>query len=89
MNVEIAFRKLEHTPALDELIRKKSQRLSKHFTHGADIHWTCWADKHEHTTTVKINDKNREFFAKAASESLYKAVDIAIGKLVRQIEHEH
>jgi putative sigma-54 modulation protein len=89
MNVEISFRNLEHTPALDELIRKKSERLSKHFTDGANINWTCWTDKHEHTTSLKINDKTKEFFAKAASDSLYKSVDLVISKVVQQIEHDH
>lgn len=89
MNVEISFRHLEHTPALDELIRKKSERLSKHFSNSASMNWTCWTDKNEHTTSLKVSDKSREFFAKAASETLYKAVDMVIAKVLKQIEHDH
>jgi putative sigma-54 modulation protein len=89
MNVEISFRNLDHTPALDELIRKKSEKLGRHFSDGVSINWVCWTEKNEHTSTINIKDRRDEFFAKAASDSLYKSVDLAISKVVAQVEHKH
>jgi ribosomal subunit interface protein len=89
MNIEISFRNLEHTPALDGLIKKKTEKLQRHFTQSVNITWVCSTEKNEHTSTLIIKDKKTEFFAKSASDSLYKSVDIAIGKVIQQVEHRH
>lgn len=85
MNVTISFRNIEHTPALDELINSKSQKFSKWFSSAADVKWTCWVEGHNQICEVKITDHNKEHFAKADSDDLYKSIDIVISKIQNQL----
>lgn len=85
MNVTISFRNMEHTDALDELIKSKSQKFSKWFSANAEIKWTCWVDGVQQISEVKIMDHNKDFFAKAESDDLYKSIDQVIHKIQNQI----
>lgn len=85
MNVTISFRNMEHTQALDELIQSKSQKFAKWFSANADIKWTCWVEGSEHVCEVKILDHNKEFFAKAESDDLYKSIDLVKSKIQNQL----
>ncbi|HLT23387.1 MAG TPA: ribosome-associated translation inhibitor RaiA [Bacteriovoracaceae bacterium] len=85
MDVKISFRGMEHTQALDELINSKSQKFSKWFSAGAEVKWVCWVEGKDHISEVKILDHNKEFFAKAESEDLYKTIDLVIQKIQNQL----
>ncbi|HLW56641.1 MAG TPA: ribosome-associated translation inhibitor RaiA [Bacteriovoracaceae bacterium] len=86
MNITISFRNMEHTQALDDLIKSKSQKFSKWFSSSADLKWTCWVEGHQHICEVKIMDQNKEHFAKAESDDLYKSIDLVIQKIQNQID---
>jgi putative sigma-54 modulation protein len=85
MNVNITFRHMEHTPALDEMIREKSQKFSKWFGTQAEVKWTCWVEGTEHYSEVWVAAGSREVFAKAKDEDLYKTFDQVIHKIQNQI----
>ncbi|MFP5458849.1 MAG: ribosome hibernation-promoting factor, HPF/YfiA family [Bacteriovoracia bacterium] len=88
MNITITFKHLEHTPALDERIREKSEKLNKYFGGQFKVHWVCWVDEHnEHWAEVKVTGQS-ECYAKAHSENLYKAFDLVIEKIERQLEKQ-
>jgi putative sigma-54 modulation protein len=86
MDIQITFRHMEHTPALDELIREKSQKFSKRFGDQAQIKWVCWVDGNEQCGEVSVHSGHKEFFAKGATEDLYKTVDLVIQKIHNQME---
>lgn len=85
MNVNITFRHMEHTPALDQLIREKSEKFSRWLGPGSNVHWTCWAEGPQHCSEVSIHSGNQEFFAKAQSDDLYKSIDITVNKIQNQL----
>ena len=86
MLIEITFRHLEHTPALDELIRHKLERLSKFFGEQARLHCSSWVESQNHVCTLSIHDHHHDYYVKAESSDLYKTIDMAIHKLDRQIQ---
>ncbi len=86
MSMQITFRHMEHTPALDAMIREKAQKIEKWFGAGASIHWTCWVEGVEHWSEVKVHAKNRDYFAKAGGADLYKSFDLVLQKLHNQME---
>ena len=88
MNLDITFRHLEHTPALDEKIREKLTRVSKKLGAAANYHWTSWVENESHISTLAIKDGAKDFFAKASSEDLYKTIDLTIKKIENQLDHE-
>lgn len=85
MNVNITFRHMDHTPALDELIRDKSEKFSRWIGPQSNVHWTCWAEGIQHFSEVTIQAGNKELFAKANSDDLYKSIDITVNKIQNQI----
>lgn len=88
MQLEITFRHLEHTPALDEKIREKLERVSKKLGASAHFHWTSWVEHDSHVSTLAIKDGSRDFFVKAESDDLYKTIDQVIKKVENQLAHQ-
>lgn len=85
MKCQITFRNMEHTSALDELIRQKSEKLSRFLGPEASIDWVCWVQKNDQYAEVKVNDGRNHYNALADSDNLYKTIDLAIDKLQSQI----
>lgn len=86
MNIDITFRHMEHTPALDQVIREKSEKFSKWFGPQYKVHWTCWRDGKDFCSEVKIHGGHQEFFAKANADDLYKTFDLIVHKIQNQIK---
>ena len=42
MKIVSSFKHLDHTPALDEKIEAKSQKLKKFFEGNFEVYWTCY-----------------------------------------------
>lgn len=86
MNITISFRNMEHTEALDSIIQTKSQKFSKWLSSTADIKWVCWIEGNDQVCEVKIRDHNKDYFAKAESDDLYKSIDQVINKIQNQLK---
>lgn len=86
MNLEITFRHMEHTPALDQMIKEKSQKFSKWFGPAAQVQWTCWTEGVDHCSEVAIQSGAEKFFAKAHADDLYKTFDIVVHKIQNQMK---
>ena len=85
MQIEISFIHMEHTPALDKLIREKSGKFSKWMQKVSKIKWTCYIKDKRHYAEVGIVGAGDELFAKASSGTLYRSIDLAVAKLERQL----
>lgn len=86
MTLNITFRHMEHTPALDNLIREKSEKFTKWFGANTDVQWTCFKDGIEHCSEVSVHAGNQEYFAKAHADDLYKTFDLIVQKIQNQIK---
>ena len=86
MNVNITFRHMDHTPALDQIIREKSEKFTKWFGNIANVRWTCWVEGTEHCSEVTVHAGQAEYFAKAHSDDMYKTFDMLIHKIQNQIK---
>lgn len=88
MNLKITFKHLEHTPALDARITEKSEKFEKYFQGNLNVHWFCWVHNDEHWAEIKIHGPKFDFFAKASADNMYKALDLVVDKMERQIEKQ-
>lgn len=86
MNVNITFRHMEHTPALDEIIRTKSEKFSKWLGQATDVKWTCWTEGLDHCAEVTVHSGHKEYFAKAHADDMYKAFDLIVHKIQNQLK---
>lgn len=88
MKLKISFKHLEHTPALDQRIREKSEKFEKYFQGNITVSWFCWVQDNVHWSEVKVHGPKFDFFAKASSDNLYKTFDLVSEKMERQFEKQ-
>ncbi|MBK23328.1 MAG: ribosomal subunit interface protein [Halobacteriovorax sp.] len=85
MKITIEFQHLEHTPALDERIREKSEKLNKYLDGNTHIKWHCFTTDQVHHAEVSLFGLGQEFHAKAGEDSLYKSIDKIMERLEKQL----
>ena len=88
MKLKISFKHLEHTPALDERIKEKSEKFEKYFQGNVTVQWVCWVEDNKHWAEIKVHGPKFDFFAKASSDNLYKCLDLVCEKIERQFEKQ-
>lgn len=88
MKLKITFKHLDHTPALDERIREKSEKFEKYFQGNTSVQWFCWVHNDEHWAEIKVHGPKFNFFAKACADNMYKSLDLVVDKMERQVEKQ-
>lgn len=88
MKLKITFKHLDHTPALDERIKGKSEKFEKYFQGNISVSWVCWVHEEKHWAEVKVHGPKFDFFAKASADNMYKSLDLVVDKMERQIEKQ-
>jgi putative sigma-54 modulation protein len=88
MKLKISFKHLDHTPALDQRIKEKSEKFEKYFQGSTNIQWFCWVHNDEHWAEIKVHGPKFDFFAKACADNMYKSLDLVVDKMERQIEKQ-
>lgn len=86
MKLTTSFKHLDHTQALDEKIKEKSQHLKKYIGRHDLIKWTCTVKEGVHYALAHISGPHFNLVANAHCDNLYKALDIIIQKLIRQLD---
>jgi putative sigma-54 modulation protein len=86
MHLNITFRHMDHTPALDTVIRDKSEKFSKWFGTDAKVSWTCWREGISFYSEVSIHSGHQDYFAKAQDDDLYKTFDQVVHKIQNQMK---
>ena len=79
------FKHLQHTPALDDRIREKSQKIEKYLDGKCQVKWTCYVKNQQHYADVELIGPTFDYHASGKSDSLYKSLDKAIYKLESQL----
>ena len=85
MKITIEFQHMEHTPALDERIKEKSEKLNKYLEGNTHIKWHCYTNEQDHHAEVSLFGLGQEFHAKAHADNLYKTMDIIMERLEKQL----
>lgn len=88
MNINISTKNFDHTPAIDEQIQKKLEKITKFLDESARIDWVCHGDKNHMVSEVQISNKHDNFHTKVVDRNLYHTFDMAIDKLKEQMRHK-
>ncbi len=86
MNVKITYKHLSSTDGIDQVTRKKSEKLKKYFKGKLNLDWNFTVEKHAHVAHCHLTGDHIEFFAEATTENLYSAIDEVIHHLERQVK---
>ena len=79
---------MNHSPVFDQHVSEKSEKFEKYFQGNLNVQWFFWVENNEHWAEVKILGPKFSFFAKGCADNMYKALDITMEKMERQIEKQ-
>ena len=85
MKCTISFKHLEHTESLDQRIHEKTEQFCKYFNDMAEAKWICYVKDGNHYAEVTVQGPKFKYHAKATADSLYKCIDLALGKVEKQL----
>jgi putative sigma-54 modulation protein len=84
--IQLTGHGVEITQTLHDFIDKKFEHLQKHSSRITTIHVFCNVNKLTQAAEATVHIPGHEIFAKAESDDMYKAIDLLIDKLVRQLD---
>jgi putative sigma-54 modulation protein len=85
MNIKITYKHMTSTPALDDTTKKKSEKLSKYFEGKMNLDWNFSVENQDRIAHCHLTGDHIEFFAEATSDSTYKAIDLVVEHLEKQV----
>ena len=88
MNLNISYRHMDSSPAVNDKIKQKVQHLEKFLDSSCKVDWVCTLDNDIQRSEVNVKSGHDLFHAKAESRNLYKTLDIIIEKLENQMRKQ-
>ncbi|MBP9217943.1 MAG: ribosome-associated translation inhibitor RaiA [Sterolibacterium sp.] len=85
MNLNITGHHVEVTPAINEYVKTKLDRVIRHFDNVTSIHVVLSVDKLQHKADVTLQVKGKAIHADSIESDLYAAIDTLADKLDRQV----
>ena len=85
MQLNLSGQHVELTPALQDYVRSKLDRLERHFDHVTNVHVVLSVEKLTQRADASVNVARGQLHANAESDDMYAAIDALIDKLDRQI----
>lgn len=85
MNLNIVGRNVEVTPALNDYVGAKLERVIRHFDNVTNVSVTLSVDKLEQKAEVTLLLKGKTIHADSVANDMYAAIDTLADKLDRQV----
>jgi putative sigma-54 modulation protein len=85
MQINIAGHQMDVTPALQDYVREKLQRIERHFDNLIDVHVVLEVEKQRQKAEATIHASGATIHAEAVEQDMYAAIDALIDKLDRQV----
>lgn len=89
MNVQIIFKNAKRSPATDEKIFEKVNKLSKYFMKWPHVKWNCIKEGEYYSVEVYVHDQQHHFHASVHHENMFKCFDDVTNKLEKQLHRYH
>ncbi|MDP1697283.1 MAG: ribosome-associated translation inhibitor RaiA [Xanthomonadaceae bacterium] len=83
MRIEITGHQVDVTPALNDYVNNKLERIARHFDHHLDLRVILTVDKLEQRAEATVGVPGKSLFADASSPDMYAAIDMLADKLDR------
>ncbi len=85
MNLNITGHHVEVTPAINEYVRTKLDRVIRHFDNVISVHVILSVDKLDQKAEVTLHVKGKDIHADSVELDLYAAIDTLADTLDRQV----
>ncbi len=88
MRLEISGHQIDVTPALNDYVTTKLERVSRHFDHHLEVRVILSVDKLQHKAEATLTPRGKTLFADAIAQDMYAAIDALADKLDRIVIKE-
>jgi putative sigma-54 modulation protein len=86
MQTTIAAKQLQLTPAIEEYVHKKTERIRKHYDKVQGIYVLLEKEANGYHVEVKTDvERHDDFVANAQHDDLYACVDQCVDRAIRQL----
>ena len=85
MNINITGHHVEVTPAINDYVTAKLDRVIRHFDSVISVHVILSVDKLNQKAEITLHVKGKDIYADSIEPDLYAAIDTLIDKLDRQV----
>ncbi|BBM88621.1 hypothetical protein COTS27_00302 [Spirochaetota bacterium] len=85
MHLNIQGRHLSITPALNDYVKAKIQKVKYHFDHIIHAHVVLQLDKEKFVAEATLTVEHHHFHNKITSDDMYKSIDLLFDKIERQV----
>lgn len=86
MQLTVSGHHVDITPALNDYVSSKMERLERHFDHMTNMHVVLSVEKLRQKAEANLHVSGANLFANAEHEDMYAAIDALTDKLDRQIK---
>jgi putative sigma-54 modulation protein len=84
--IQFTGHNIEITSPIRDYVSKKFKKFKRHVDSITSIHVILNVDKLRQIAEAKLHIPGAEIYAQTESDDMYKAIDILVDKLVRQLE---
>ena len=85
MQISITGQHMDVTPALQNHVSEKVEKIVRHFDHVTNTNVVLHVEKTRHMAEATINTKGATIHASSTADDMYAAIDSMVGKLDRQV----
>ncbi|HIJ29077.1 MAG: ribosome hibernation promoting factor [Gammaproteobacteria bacterium] len=85
MQLNITGHHVEVTPALNDFVTGKMEKLERHFDNVTNVHVVLGVEKLRQKAEATLHVSGADLFAECTDEDMYAAIDGLIDKLDRQV----
>ncbi|TQV80173.1 ribosome-associated translation inhibitor RaiA [Exilibacterium tricleocarpae] len=85
MHITISGHHIDVTPALNDYVNNRLEKLSRHHDRITSTNVILSVDKLIQKAEASVHVSGKEFFANSESEDMYAAIDMLADKLDRQL----
>lgn len=85
MNLNITGHHVEVTPAINDYVKAKLDRVIRHFDNVTSVHVILSVEKLKQKAEVTLHVKGKDIHADSVESDLYAAIDTLADKLDRQV----
>jgi|AutmiccommuBRH23_1029490.scaffolds.fasta_scaffold00066_31 putative sigma-54 modulation protein len=83
MQIEISGHQIDVTPALNDYVRTKLDRVDRHLEQPFTVRVILSVDKLIHKAEATLSPPGKTLFAEAVADDMYAAIDLLADKLDR------
>ena len=88
MKIEFVFKHVDPSEALVEHCRERMEKLEKFELKPMDVRFTFSMQRHDRIVEVQVDEGRRKFKAQGVSDDFYRAVEMTVNKLWRQLSKD-